>query len=220
MKIIDQSVRLISPGSHDDIIKAVKTIEYAGRTCYDSTDRITEDSYKNFIASLIRRKHDSPLEFCDIVLEMVTSRDVMGQWTRHRLVSNAIQSQRYVLQDGDGGIQFIRPCFSMGIDRKDGPRQLYENYQAWEGSCEACEFHYKQMISFGAKKEDARKVLNNSVATTIVTKMNARELRHLLSLRLAPSAYPEMRQLAYLILDEVKKIPVLFDDLGGDADEQ
>jgi len=71
-------------------------VEYAGRNCYRSHDKITDDSYVRFNHSLIQRGHHSPLEFAHVTLEIVTSRDVMAEITRHRMASFAIQSQRYV----------------------------------------------------------------------------------------------------------------------------
>lgn len=53
----------------------------------------------------------SPLEFEDVTVELVTSRDVMAELTRHRIASFAIQSQRYVMDDKTGDISFIRPDY-------------------------------------------------------------------------------------------------------------
>lgn len=39
-----------------------KQIEYAGRLCYASTDKITDGSYEKFITTLKKNGHNSPLE--------------------------------------------------------------------------------------------------------------------------------------------------------------
>jgi thymidylate synthase (FAD) len=45
--------------------------------------------------------------------------------------------------------------------------------------------------------------------------MNFREWRHFFELRLSAAAHPQMRQVAGLILKEIKlAIPVIFDDFG------
>lgn len=44
-----------------------------------------------------------------MTVELVTSRDVMAEITRHRLASFCIESQRYVCLKGD--IAFIAPLF-------------------------------------------------------------------------------------------------------------
>lgn len=93
-----------SDGAH-----ALKKIEYAGRNCYRSQDRITETSAPRFVRSLIERGHLSPLEFADMSVEVLTSRDVMAELTRHRLASFCVESQRYVRLQGE--IAFIQPVF-------------------------------------------------------------------------------------------------------------
>ena len=48
-----------------------------------------------------------------MTVELVTSRDVLAEITRHQLASFAIESQRYVCMDGE--ISFIEPeCFISG----------------------------------------------------------------------------------------------------------
>lgn len=209
MRIIDQAVSLIWPNDEQSVIQCVQFSELAGRTCYQSFDNMTMDSYNKFVSGLIKREHFSPIEFSNIILSITTSRDVMAELTRHRPVSFAVSSQRYVLQGAGGDIDFIRPQFvGLSTNTED-----VLAYTTWRDACQASENAYKQMISHGAKKEDARKVLNNSVATEIMMGVNARELRHILKLRLSKAAYPEMRHLASLILAEVQQVPVLFDDI-------
>ena len=62
---------------------ALRQIEYAGRNCYRSHDKITDDSAPAFVRSLIRRGHLAPLEFADMSVELVTSRDVMAELHCH-----------------------------------------------------------------------------------------------------------------------------------------
>ncbi len=57
MEIFQPEVKLLSLTP-----QAEKLIEEAGRTCYLSLDRITENSSDNFIQAAIRRGHGSILE--------------------------------------------------------------------------------------------------------------------------------------------------------------
>ena len=59
MKLINQSVKQLN--QELTLEGAMKAAEYAGRICYNSTDKITEDSYKGFIKGLVARGHMSPL---------------------------------------------------------------------------------------------------------------------------------------------------------------
>jgi len=47
----------------------LKRIELAGRVCYKSEDKITEDSAIAFVKKLIKREHLSPLEHARVVLD-------------------------------------------------------------------------------------------------------------------------------------------------------
>ena len=70
------------------------------------------------------------------------------------------------------------------------------------------------MIENGAKPEQARAILPNSLKTEIVVTMNLRQWRHFFKLRTAPPAHPQMRQKSKAMLDKFKEIlPVIFDDI-------
>ena len=100
-------------------------------------------------------------------VELVTSRDVMAELTRHRLASFCIESQRYVCMNGE--IAFILPRFYRKSD---------EASEFWEFCMSDAEQSYHFLLEKGLKPEDARKILPNSTATHIVMKANIREWRH------------------------------------------
>lgn len=210
MKIIDQNVQVIYPRSLEDGIAELKDIETAGRNCWRSEGKITEDSYKHFIESLRKRGHESPIEFANIKLAMLTSRDVLAEITRHRLASFCVESQRYVNESkDDGGIKFIKPLFYVPFD----PYYCYANHdplylasRKWDDEMELAEDAYNYMTSNGIKNQDARKVLPNSTACLIMMACNLRELLHIYQLRSSPAAYPEMRELMRLLKIEVDKV--------------
>lgn len=216
LKIIEQTAELISPFLEeptDEMIdwSGLYLIEMAGRTCYNSNAKMKwlPQEAGQFAKKLIRSKHDSPIEFMDFTFTLKTSRDVLAELTRHRIASFAVQSQRYVeYKDDGGGVEFIKPEFL-----KSEPSIRYD---IWKESCAQSERAYFDMLRAKAHKEDARKVLNNSVATIVMVKMNARELRHFFKLRASKGAYPEMRKLANLMLDTVKRVPGIFDDIIED----
>ena len=62
MIIIDPAVEFITERD------PLKRIELCGRVCYKSEDRITEDSAKRFVESLIKRGHTSVLEHARVVI--------------------------------------------------------------------------------------------------------------------------------------------------------
>ena len=79
---------------------------------------------------------------------------------------------------------------------------------------EAAEKSYLRLIELGARPEEARSVLPNSLKTEIVMTCNLREWRHVLDLRCSKGAHPQMREIMLPLLNELyEKAPVLFDDL-------
>ena len=67
MKLIKQSYEIIPQASGLEGI--YKQIEKAGRICYHSEDKITEDSAKKFVERMINSKHTAMLEHGTVYLK-------------------------------------------------------------------------------------------------------------------------------------------------------
>lgn len=77
-----------------------KLIELAGRTCYDSSDKITDESSSKFVKMLINSGHESVLEHASATFRISgVSRALSHQLVRHRLASYSQRSQRYCFID-------------------------------------------------------------------------------------------------------------------------
>jgi thymidylate synthase (FAD) len=62
--------------------------------------------------------------------------------------------------------------------------------------------------------QQARSVLPNSLKTEIVTTANFREWRHILKLRTAKAAHPQMQEIMRpLLADLTNRLPVIFGDI-------
>lgn len=70
MKLIKPSWEILEQESGIDGI--YKAIERAGRTCYKSEDKITEDSAKGFVERMIKSGHDAMLEHGTVYLKAKT----------------------------------------------------------------------------------------------------------------------------------------------------
>ncbi|MBQ9519782.1 MAG: FAD-dependent thymidylate synthase [Firmicutes bacterium] len=183
-------------------------IERAGRTCYKSEGRIGDGTAERFIAGIIKRGHESVLEHEKVTVRFVCDRGVTHEMVRHRIASYSQESTRYCnySQDKFGSeLTFIKPCFW-----EDGS----ENMRLWEETMQSIEDTYNKMIAAGAKPEEARSILPNSLKTEIVVTMNMREWRHYFKLRTSPAAHPQIREVSIALLNEFKeKLPVLFEDI-------
>ena len=132
----------------------MQAIEFAGRNCYASQDKITENSYQKFLASLIRRGHGSPLEFADVTFDLTTSRAVLAELTRHRLASYCVESQRYIQEASTGSITFIRPEW-VRQEAVEGNIRMTNAEQQWFETTQAAEDAYKVLIAEGKSPEEA-----------------------------------------------------------------
>ena len=205
MKIIEPSVELIDDF---DAAAIMKKIERAGRVCYKSEGNIKDDSAEKFIRGIIKRGHESVIEHATISFKIICDRGVTHELVRHRLASYSQESSRfcdYSAGKFGGELTFIKPCFWQDDD---------ENFKLWKETMAQLEKNYLALRAGGAKPEEARSILPNSLKTEIFVTMNLRELRHFLKLRTAKAAHPQMREVAlkiYQIL--VEKLPAVFDDI-------
>jgi thymidylate synthase (FAD) len=205
-------MRIVSP-SHEILFvpdgeSLLKNLELAGRTCYKSEERITMDSAKDFLARLLASGHHSVIEHACVTVKFVCDRGVTHELVRHRLASYSQESTRYAnyAQARFGReITVVRPPFWA---------EDSEEYQTWLEAMRQAEAAYLRLIDQGARAEQARSVLPNSLKTEIVMTANIREWRHVFELRCAKAAHPQIRELLLPLLKELGlKIPVLFDDL-------
>lgn len=187
----------------------LRRLERCGRVCYKSEDRITEDSAEKFIAMILKSGHESVLEHEKITVKFICDRGVTHEIVRHRIASYSQESTRYCNYSKakfGGELTFIRPCF---WDSDSG------KYAVWKQAMEDSEKAYIKLISIGAKPEEARAVLPNSLKTEIVVTMDLREWRHFFRLRTSERAHLQIREIAVPLLKELQnRIPAVFDDIS------
>ena len=205
MRIIKPYVEIID---EIDGAEVIKKIERIGRVCYKSENRISEDSSKGFVHRLIERGHESVIEHEKVTAKFVCDRGVSHEIVRHRLASYSQESTRYCNYSKEKfgkEITVIKPVF---WDENSS------EYKKWYRYMIDAEKTYFELIDEGAKPQEARSVLPNSLKTEIVVTMNLREWRHFFKLRTSKAAHPQMQEVACIALTKMKElIPVVFDDI-------
>lgn len=205
MNIIKPSFQIIE---NIDGMEMLRKIEEIGRVCYKSEDKITESSAIKFVSNILKSGHESVIEHEKISVRIICDRGVTHEIVRHRIASYSQESTRYCnyYQDKFGSeLTLIKPLFW---------EESSEEYKIWYDSMQSIESAYNELIAIGAKPQEARSILPNSLKTEIVVSMNLREWRHFFKLRTSTKAHPQMREIACIILDEFKKlVPVIFDDI-------
>lgn len=216
MKLVKPSYQILSKIDDTEILKS---IERAGRTCYKSEDKITDESCKQFVKMILKRGHESVVEHEKITVKFVCDRGVSHEIVRHRIASFSQESTRYV-DYNKKGIEFIIPCWinikpnTEFITHGEFEHEKESPEKDWFDTMLNSEFVYNDLIQSGWKPEQARSVLPNSLKTEIVVTANLREWREIFRQRTAKAAHPQMRELMCPLLDELKiKLPVIFDDI-------
>lgn len=205
MKIIEPFFEVLNMTDPEYILRF---IEKAGRTCYKSEEKSTEDSAKEFVRRLIKSGHHSVIEHITISVKVICDRGVSHEIVRHRLASYSQESTRYANYSKDQfgrEITFIKPPFW---------KENSEHYLIWQDCMSKCERAYMKLIDEGASPQQARSVLPNSLKTEIVMTCNIREWRHIFNLRCSAAAHPQMREIMLPLLEMLNNtIPVLFEDI-------
>jgi len=210
MKIIDAHYEILTDIS-PDAKQELAMIEFIGRKCYKSEDRITMDgsSSRKFVKMLIDKGHEAMLEHSQLSVLFVCDRGFSHELVRHRIASYAQESTRYCdysKNKFDNQITVVKPYFLNGaymISEKE-----------WKASCEKAEEAYFAMLKDGCSPQQARAVLPTSLKTEITITTNYREWRNILKLRTAENAHPQMRELMIPLLHQLQhRIPIVFDDI-------
>lgn len=202
MILIDQRFELVDVLDQTAILQK---IERAGRTCYKSEDRITNDSAEKFAQSILKMGHHSVIEHVNFTVRFITNRGVTHELVRHRLASYSQESTRYCNYSG-ADIQFIKPVWWERCD--ENQKEMFLD------ALSLAEHHYKKLMNAGWGAQEAREVLPNALKTEIVVTANIREWRHIFNLRCSKAAHPQIRDLLLPLLDCFStRVPALFDDL-------
>ena len=179
-----------------------KVIEEAGRTSYQSFNRIGEGSEKKFIRMIINLGHLSVIEHAVASFRIKdVSRSLTHQLVRHRLASFTQKSQRYV---DEKHFTFVEPP---KIEENPEAHKIYLDFM------ESVRETYRKLRDLKIPKEDARFVLPNATTTEIVITANLREWRHIVELRGSRHAQWEIRRMTIEILKILKReAPTVFED--------
>lgn len=189
----------------------LKTIYSACRTCYSADTpyeifQSTDDEEKmlKLINRVISSGHYSTIEHIQISFAISNvSRACTHQLVRHRHMSFSQKSQRYVKEKGQ--FDYLIPPT---IERNPELKAKFEKFMGQISE------KYQEFVDAGIPAEDARAVLPNATASSMVASLNLREMIHLANLRLCTRAQYEIRTMVKMMCDElVKSEPWLKDYL-------
>lgn len=195
-------------GDESSVVQAARVSYGAG------TKEVSED--RGLLRYLMRHRHSTPFEMCELKLHVKLPIFVARQWIRHRTANVNEYSARYSILDREFHIPAAADLAKQATTNKQGRSGPYGNSDTvvlrriMERSVMESFDVYESLIQpedeggYNLARETAREVLPLSAYTQWYWKVDLHNLLHFLSLRADPHAQKEIRVYAELILDLVK----------------
>ena len=213
-------VRVIDYMGDDD------AIVQAARVSYGKGTRKTRDD-AGLINYLMRHRHTTPFEMCEIKYHVKLPIFVARQWIRHRTANVNEYSARYSIMDREYYIPAPAQLGAQSSANRQGRGAVLEGEEAAQvlgilkDDAERCYTHYEAMLNEegegkphdpnrqGLARELARMNLTLNTYTQWYWKIDLHNLLHFLSLRADPHAQYEIRVYADAMLETLKRwVPV------------
>jgi len=184
-----------------DYMGTDQSIVQAARVSYGKgTKKVNED--RGLIRYLLRHRHTTPFEMCELKLHVRVPMDCWRQWIRHRMANVNEYSTRYSIaidasqqtlpgewrvqstdsKQGSGG--FLGAKLGAELTKKE--RELQDLSRKL----------YEERLEKGVAREQARKDLPLSTYTEAYWKVDLHNLLHFLALRMDEHAQLEIREFA------------------------
>lgn len=188
-----------------------RTPARAARTSYRNKSERTAEEDAKLTSYLLRNRHTTPLEFCQVRFYMKMPIFVARQLVRHRTASINEISYRYVRAVEEFYIPERSRMQKQSESNKQGSSiEIIDNPEAaaiiFEESGKAAFEAYEQLLECGLSKELARSVLPVGTYTEWYWQNDLHNTLHFLKLRLDSHAQYEIRVYAEAMLELLKPI--------------
>ncbi|MBN35103.1 MAG: thymidylate synthase (FAD) [Rhodospirillaceae bacterium] len=221
IEVLDHGfVRVIDYMGDDAAIVQAARVSY-GR----GTKSVQNDA--GLINYLMRHRHSTPFEMCEIKYHVKLPVFVARQWIRHRTANVNEYSARYSILDKEFYIPAPDQLAAQSVSNRQGRGDVLEGEEAaWvldtlKADAETAYSHYETMLNEGENgdserqglaRELARMNLPLNVYTQWYWKVDLHNLFHFLALRADPHAQYEIRVYAEAMLETVKQwVPLAYD---------
>ena len=216
-------VRVIDYMGDDSAVVQAARVSY-GR----GTKKITQD--RGLLRYLLRHRHSTPFEMCEIKFHVKLPIFVARQWIRHRTANVNEYSARYSILDREFYLPAAGHLAAQSHSNRQGRDQVLEGAEAEQvmallkRDAEQCYDTYEHILNEaenGERADPARQGLARELArmnlpvnfyTQWYWKVDLHNLLHFLSLRTDPHAQYEIRVYAEAMLEAVKRwVPLTFE---------
>ena len=201
--VLDQGfVRVVDYMGGDHSIVQAARISYG-----EGTKRIHED--RGLIRYLMRHRHTTPFEMCEIKFHVRVPMDCWRQWIRHRTANVNEYSTRYSEAIDAAQSTNNTEWRTQALNNRQGSDLIIDQRLGQQLSTRETELHrlsqeiYRERLTAGVAREQARKDLPLSTYTEAYWKIDLHNLFHFLSLRMDDHAQKEIREYATVIGDGI-----------------
>mgnify|MGYP000449801753 CR=1 FL=1 len=205
-------VRVVDYMGDDSAVVQAARVSY-GR----GTKRKTED--QGLINYLMRHRHSTPFEMCEIKLHVKLPIFVARQWIRHRTANINEYSARYSILDKEFYIPEPEHLAAQSSNNRQGRADVLQGEYAqkvldiFRNDAEQTYQNYEYLLNeddqdpsrSGLARELARMNLPVNFYTQWYWKIDLHNFMHFLSLRADPHAQYEIRAYAEVMLDILKR---------------
>jgi thymidylate synthase (FAD) len=198
----DGFVRVIDYLGDDAAVVQAARVSYGQGTKQVSDDR-------GLIRYLLRHRHTTPFEMCELKLHVRVPMDAWRQWIRHRTASVNETSTRYSIAIDAAQRTPATGWRGQATSNRQGSEGLLPPEIGAELSAEEADLQhrarqvYNRRLELGVAREQARKVLPLCTYTEAYWKCDLHNLLHFLALRMDPHAQVEIRAFATVIGKEI-----------------
>ena len=200
---MSNKVELLSHYGNDLMIVNVARVSYGKEV---ST---LEEKDGKLINYLVKHKHTSPFRHPQLQFRITCPIYVERQLFKHQvgLSANSISGRYVDFSDTYSTIHEWRKQSKSSKQGSDGVIEDQLTASKIETSIiDYCKTAYQRLIELGVSKEQARTILPLNLNTSFIWTGSLLAFIHLFNLRIKPDAQQETRQIAQMMLDEVKKL--------------
>ena len=215
-------IRVVDYMGNDSAVVQAARVSYGA-----GTRKVKED--QGLIRYLIRHRHTTPFEMCEIKFHVKLPIFVARQWIRHRTANINEYSARYSILDNEFYIPAPEHLARQSSTNRQGRGSVLEGSQALtvmrmlRDDATRAHAHYVEMMDISGDEEDqadspglARELARMNLTLNFYTqwywKVNLHNFMHFLSLRGDQHAQYEIRAYANVMLEILKKwVPDTFD---------
>lgn len=204
-------VRLIDYMGNDAAVVQAARVSYG-----EGTKTMSSDT--GLINYLMRHRHTTPFEMCEIKLHLKMPLFVARQWLRHRTANVNEISARYSIIKHEFFIPAPEAVCQQSTNNKQGSGDSLDTRSADEvrsmitSSCEGAFAIYDALLTeHDVARELSRAVLPQGTYTEFYWKIDLHNILHFLSLRNAPKAQKEIQAFAQAVADIIRQwMPITY----------